>query len=113
MVHGPCAVDVHRRARARRRLALIGGLLDIFACGCDSAPMSRFTIAQLDLRTPRFVNPLFPKSMASCTGRLISRFALVHMAHFTQAEFEHVDGIGPTIASHRQSDTPSSRKVKL
>jgi translocation and assembly module TamB len=50
-------------------------------------------IEQLDMRTPRFVNPLFPElnGFARGTVRLDS---LWYDAFFTKADIEHVDGPG-------------------
>lgn len=73
--------------------ASIDGLLDIFKPADAILHDVTLKIAQLDLRTPRFVNPLFPEINGFVHGSM-HLDSLWYMAHFTQAEFEHVDGIG-------------------
>ncbi len=50
-------------------------------------------IDDLDLRTPRFVNPLFPEVNGFVRGS-VRLDSLWYMATFSQADLLHVDGIG-------------------
>ncbi len=82
--HVPGAVS---RARAR-------GVLDIFTPAEAVLKGVEVTVQQLDLRTPRFVNPLFPEVNGIVRGSL-RLDALWYDARFSQADLEHVDGPGP------------------
>lgn len=81
--HVPGAVS---RARVR-------GLVDIFTPAEAILKGVDLDLQQLDLRTPRFVNPLFPElnGFAHGTVRLDS---LWYDASFSKADIEHVDGPG-------------------
>ncbi|WP_411278490.1 translocation/assembly module TamB domain-containing protein [Gemmatimonas sp.] len=81
--HVPGAVS---RARVR-------GVVDIFTPADAILKGVDLELLQLDLRTPRFVNPLFPElnGFARGTMRLDS---LWYDAYFSKADIEHVDGPG-------------------
>lgn len=69
------------------------GVVDIFTPAEAVLRGVDLRIDQLDLRTPRFVNPLFPdlNGMVRGTVRLDS---LWYDARFSSADIEHVDGPG-------------------
>jgi len=73
------------------------GMLDIFIPAEAILSGVDLRIDQLDLRTPRFVNPLFPElnGIVRGTMRLDS---LWYDARFSNADLEHVDG--PGMPSH-------------
>ncbi len=73
--------------------ASIEGMLDIFKPADAILHDVTLKIEQLDLRTPRFVNPLFPDINGFVRGSM-HLDSLWYMARFTQGEFEHIDGIG-------------------
>jgi len=73
--------------------ASITGQLDIYEPAEAILQDVTLTIDQLDLRTPRFVNPLFPDVNGFVRGSM-HLDSLWYMARFSQAEFEHIDGIG-------------------
>jgi len=81
--HVPGAVS---RARVR-------GVVDIFTPAEAILKGVDLELQQLDMRTPRFVNPLFPElnGFARGTMRLDS---LWYDAYFSKADIEHVDGPG-------------------
>ena len=81
--HVPGAVS---RARVR-------GIVDIFTPAEAILKGVDLELQQLDMRTPRFVNPLFPElnGVARGTMRLDS---LWYDAYFSKADIEHVDGPG-------------------
>jgi translocation and assembly module TamB len=81
--HVPGAIS---RGRAR-------GVVDIFTPAEAILKGVDLEIQQLDMRTPRFVNPLFPElnGFARGTVRLDS---LWYDASFTKADIEHIDGPG-------------------
>ncbi|MDQ8163986.1 MAG: hypothetical protein P3C10_15515, partial [Gemmatimonadota bacterium] len=81
--HVPGAIS---RARVR-------GVVDIFTPAEAILKGVDLEIQQLDMRTPRFVNPLFPElnGFARGTVRLDS---LWYDASFTKADIEHLDGPG-------------------
>ena len=81
--HVPGAIS---RARVR-------GMVDIFTPAEAILKGVDLELQQLDLRTPRFVNPLFPElnGFARGTMRLDS---LWYDAFFSKADIEHVDGPG-------------------
>lgn len=69
------------------------GMLNIYTPAEAILQGVKVEIAQLDLRTPRFVNPLFPDVTGFVRGRL-RLDSLWYDARFTQADMEHVDGPG-------------------
>jgi translocation and assembly module TamB len=75
----------------------VTGMLNIFTPSEAILKGVDLRIDQLDLRTPRFVNPLFVElnGIVRGTMRLDS---LWYDAHFTDADLEHVDG--PGLPSH-------------
>ncbi len=81
--HVPGAIS---RARVR-------GVLDMFTPAEAILKGVDLDLQQLDLRTPRFVNPLFPdlNGFVRGTMRLDS---LWYDAFFTKADLEHLDGPG-------------------
>jgi translocation and assembly module TamB len=81
--HVPGAIS---RARVR-------GMVDIFTPAEAVLKGVDLELRQLDMRTPRFVNPLFPElnGFARGTMRLDS---LWYDAFFSKADIEHVDGPG-------------------
>jgi translocation and assembly module TamB len=81
--HVPGAIS---RARVR-------GMVDIFTPAEAILKGVDLELQQLDMRTPRFVNPLFPdlNGFARGTMRLDS---LWYDAFFSKADIEHVDGPG-------------------
>ncbi len=81
--HVPGAIS---RARVR-------GMVDIFTPAEAILKGIDLDLQQLDMRTPRFVNPLFPElnGFARGTMRLDS---LWYDAFFSKADIEHVDGPG-------------------
>jgi translocation and assembly module TamB len=73
--------------------ARVKGIVDIFTPAEAILKGVDLELQQLDLRTPRFVNPLFPElnGFARGTMRLDS---LWYDAFFSKADIEHVDGPG-------------------
>ncbi len=73
--------------------ASVNGLLNIYQPSEAILFDVALKIDQLDLRTPRFVNPLFPEVNGFLRGTM-RLDSLWYDARFTQADLEHVDGIG-------------------
>lgn len=73
--------------------AVLTGMMDIFIPSEAILDNVDVQIQQLDLRTPRFVNPLFLALNGFVTGRL-TLDSLWYKARFSNAVFEHVDGPG-------------------
>jgi len=73
--------------------ATMSGMMDILKPADAMLKDVTLRIEQLDLRTPRFVNPLFPDVNGVLRGSM-HLDSLWYMARFTQGDFEHVDGIG-------------------
>ena len=73
--------------------ARVKGVVDIFTPAEAILKGVDLELQQLDMRTPRFVNPLFPElnGFARGTMRLDS---LWYDAFFSKADIEHVDGPG-------------------
>ena len=73
--------------------ARVKGMVDIFTPAEAILKGVDLELQQLDMRTPRFVNPLFPElnGFARGTMRLDS---LWYDAFFSKADIEHVDGPG-------------------
>jgi translocation and assembly module TamB len=69
------------------------GMLDIFQPAEAILKGVDLTIDQLDLRTPRFVNPLFPEISGLVTGT-IRLDSLWYDARFSQADIALIDGPG-------------------
>lgn len=77
-------------ARSRGQIT---GMLNIFTPSEAILDNALLTVEQLDLRTPRFVNPLFPKMNGFVRGSM-RLDSLWYDAKFSNADFEHVDGPG-------------------
>lgn len=73
--------------------ARVKGVVDIFTPAEAILKGVDLELQQLDMRTPRFVNPLFPElnGFARGTMRLDS---LWYDAFFSKADIEHIDGPG-------------------
>ncbi len=81
--HVPGAIS---RARVR-------GTLDIFTPAEAVLKGVDLDLQQLDMRTPRFVNPLFPELNGFLRGTM-RLDSLWYDASFSKADIEHVDGLG-------------------
>ncbi len=75
----------------------VTGMLNIFTPSEAILKGVDLRIEQLDLRTPRFVNPLFVELNGIVRGSM-RLDSLWYDAHFTDADLEHVDG--PGLPSH-------------
>ncbi len=81
-------------ARSSGRL---NGLMNIYTPSEAILDSVTLHIDQLDLRTPRFVNPLFPEINGFVRGQM-RLDSLWYDARFSDADLEHVDG--PGLPSH-------------
>lgn len=70
------------------------GMLDILFPAFATFRGFRVTDAEVDLRTPRFVNPNFPELNGVARGRAILDSIWLDV-RFREADVEHVDGPGP------------------
>ncbi len=73
--------------------ASINGMMNIYQPSEAILYNVGLQIDQLDLRTPRFVNPLFPELNGFMRGSM-RLDSLWYDARFSQAALDHVDGIG-------------------
>ncbi len=73
--------------------ARMDGMLNIYDPAEAILSDVSLRIDQLDLRTPRFVNPLFPELNGFLRGSM-RLDSLWYDARFREADLEHVDGIG-------------------
>lgn len=73
--------------------AVASGMMNIFFPSEAILDSVNVQIAQLDLRTPRYVNPLFAELNGFVTGSL-TLDSLWYEARFSNAVLEHVDGPG-------------------
>jgi len=69
------------------------GMLDIFTPALTILRGVDLQIDQLDLRTPRFVNPLFPEIGGTVKGK-VHLDSLWFDARFSDADLQHFDGPG-------------------
>ena len=69
------------------------GMLDIFTPALAVLRGVDLQIDQLDLRTPRFVNPLFPEINGIVKGK-VHLDSLWFDARFSDADLLHIDGPG-------------------
>ena len=76
-----------------RSRAVVTGMMDIYQPGEAVLDGVDLRIDELDLRTPRFVNPLFPKLNGFVRGSM-RLDSLWYDARFSNADLEHVDGPG-------------------
>lgn len=73
--------------------AIAEGMMNIFIPSEAILDSLNVEIQQLDLRTPRYVNPLFAEVNGFVTGSM-TLDSLWYEARFTNGVFEHVDGPG-------------------
>ena len=73
--------------------ARVRGVIDLFTPAEAVFKGVDLTLQQLDLRTPRFVNPLFPDIAGVARGSM-RLDSLWYDAFFTKADIEHIDGPG-------------------
>lgn len=83
--------DAHVEGAQSR--ATLTGMVDIYKPSEAVLSAVLLNIEQLDLRTPRFVNPLFPKLNGFVRGSM-QLDSLWYDARFSNADIEHVDGSG-------------------